>query len=148
MTHHVAIDGGSIFFIQEDLREALANISLRGHKLFSANPSSHMIDYAVWQSSTTSMERQLSYWLEELSSIPPYLNIETGKQRPPVFTHRGGTAPIRVSGAHWEVAKEIAHQANASPVALLIGLWAHLLAGYSQPDHYYMRCDNYHICLS
>jgi non-ribosomal peptide synthetase component F len=49
-------------------------------------------DYAVWQREYlqgAELERQLSYWREQLAGAPPVLELPTDRPRPPFHSYRG-----------------------------------------------------------
>lgn len=90
MTHHIASDGWSNGILWQELA-ALYGAYLRGEESPLAELPIQYADYAEWQRQWLRgevLERQISYWKEQLSGIP-MLDLPTDCPRPAVQTYRG-----------------------------------------------------------
>ena len=74
-------------------------------------------DYAVWQRDRMQgeeLDRQLSYWREQLRGAPRLLTLPTGRPRPARQSSRGGMATIYVDAATTQRLADVAQGHNAT----------------------------------
>ena len=74
-------------------------------------------DYAVWQQDRMQgeeLDRQLSYWREQLRGAPQVLTLPAGGPRPARQSSRGGAATAYVDAATTQRLATLAHAANAT----------------------------------
>ncbi len=89
--HHIVSDGWSLAIFFRELAAL--------YRAFAAGQPSPLPelpiqygDYAVWQQERAggeSLGRDLAYWRERLSGLPPLLELPTDRPRPPTQTFRG-----------------------------------------------------------
>ena len=112
--HHIVFDGWSAdVFLAElaALYEAFTDGPAREGEHPSAKEpllprqslpelSIQYADYAIWQRSWLQgevLEKQLAYWHDKLSPLPPTLDLPTDHPRPAVQSWRGGTEDFAFS---------------------------------------------------
>ena len=123
--HHVITDGTSMRIVMEEL-SAGYRAELTG--VPAALPPLWMSygDYAVWQHEWMSgeeLERQLSYWREQLKGAPHVLALPTDRPRPAFLSSRGARASVTVDDTTITGLTDVAQGANAT-------MFMAFLAGY------------------
>jgi len=91
--HHIVSDGWSLGVLIEEVG-ALYEAYVRGEESPLPELEVQYADYAAWQRGWLQgevLERQLSYWREQLSGAPPVLELPTDRPRPAVQSFRGAT---------------------------------------------------------
>src|SRR5262245_42650216 len=90
--HHIVSDGWSMGVLVREL-STLYEASVEGRESRLPELPVQYADYAEWQRTWLSgeeLERQLGYWRERLTDLPP-LVLPADRARPAVQTHRGQT---------------------------------------------------------
>ncbi len=123
--HHIISDGWSMATLFRELKEFYRSICL-GQTAQVPELSLQYADYAVWQRKLLQgdlLERQLSYWKQQLKAAPPLLELPTDRARPTVQSHRGG---------HQRISLPVRLQADLNTLARREGttLFMVLLAGF------------------
>jgi hypothetical protein len=88
--HHIACDGWSIGVFVRELT-AIYSAYIAGQPSPLMQLPLQYGDFAVWQREWLQgevLERQLSYWREQLADLPP-LQLPTDRPRPTMQSHRG-----------------------------------------------------------
>ena len=91
MLHHIVSDGWSTGVLMREL-SALYNAYLHDRPSPLPPLPIQYVDYAVWQREYLQgevLERQLSYWKEQLAEAPALLDLPTDRPRPNVQSGRG-----------------------------------------------------------
>ena len=94
-------------------------------------------DFAVWQRNWLRgdvLERQLSYWRQQLADAPPMLSLPTDRPRPAVQSFGGGSLRFTINTATRERLKELSRRHNATLFMTLLTSFATLLYRYSGQD--------------
>jgi amino acid adenylation domain-containing protein len=89
--HHIVSDDWSMGVFFDELRVAYEAFVNRRAPIL-AKLSIQYADFAVWQRKFFQgevLERQLSYWKEQMRGAPPVLNLPTDRPRPAVASSRG-----------------------------------------------------------
>jgi amino acid adenylation domain-containing protein/FkbM family methyltransferase len=89
--HHIVSDGWSMGLLVSEVT-ALYGAYARGEASPLPELAIQYADYAVWQRGWLQgerLERELSYWREQLGGELPALELPTDRPRPPVQTFRG-----------------------------------------------------------
>jgi amino acid adenylation domain-containing protein len=91
-------------------------------------------DYAVWQRSplrSEMLERQLTYWRDQLRGVPTLLELPTDYPRPAVPTNRGAHESIRLSGELQNQLGALARREGATMYKVFLGAFQVLLSKYT-----------------
>jgi amino acid adenylation domain-containing protein len=135
--HHVITDGTSMQIVMEELSASyLADLT----GVPASLPPLWMSygDYAVWQHDWMSgeeLERQLSYWREQLKGAPHVLALSTVRPRPARLSSCGARASVTVDDTTVTGLTEVAQAANATMfMAFLTGFVVVLSRYAGQPD--------------
>lgn len=94
-------------------------------------------DYAVWQRGWLQgevLEKQLSYWREQLRGAPAVLELPTDRPRPAVQTYRGASQLIVLSKDLSEQLKELSRKENVTLYMTLLAAFQILLWRYTNQD--------------
>ena len=138
--HHIAGDGASMVPLVRDMLQAYEARSAGAEPDWAPLPVQYA-DYTLWQREVLGsedepgsiLERQLSYWREELAETPECVRLPLDHPRPAVQSFRGGrvefTIPAQLRAAADELAGD--HGATASMVyqSVLVVLLYKLGAG-------------------
>jgi hypothetical protein len=92
-------------------------------------------DYAVWQRDRMQgeeLERQLSYWREQLRGAPRLLTLPAGRPRPARRSTRGGLATIYIDAATTQRLAALAHGRGATMFMVFLGGFAATLSRWTQ----------------
>jgi non-ribosomal peptide synthetase component F len=92
-------------------------------------------DYAVWQQDRMQgeeLDRQLSYWREQLRGAPQLLTLPTDRPRPIRQSTRGGVATIYVDAATTQRLAAVAYGANSTMFMVFLTGFAATLSRYTR----------------
>jgi len=135
--HHVITDGTSMRIVMEELsagyRAQLTGVPASLPPLWMSYG-----DYAVWQHdwmSGAELERQLSYWREQLKGAPHVLTLPTARPRPARLSSCGARARITIDDPTITGLTEVAQAANATMFMAFLAGFVVVLSRYArQPD--------------
>ncbi len=130
--HHIISDGWSIVLFFQEL-SALHRAFANGHDSPLAELSIQYADYAAWQREWLRgevLERQLSYWKNQLSGELPVLELPTDRPRPAMQTYPGARAGLTLS-------RELSQALVALSQREGVTLFMTLLAGFKVLLHHY-----------
>ena len=131
--HHIICDGWSIgVFIRElaALYEAYAS----GQESPLRELTIQYADYAHWQREWLQgevLERQLTYWKEQLAGAPAVLELPTDRPRPSTQTFRGAQQIVRFSPALTQALKAFSREEGVTLFMTILGAFQTLLFRYS-----------------
>ncbi|HTG34131.1 MAG TPA: amino acid adenylation domain-containing protein, partial [Thermoanaerobaculia bacterium] len=96
--HHVISDGWSMGVLVREVT-ALYAAAVAGRPLGEVLPPLPVqyADFSVWQSrrlSGVTLAREIEHWREKLARVPPFLELQTDRPRPPVQTFGGRSLPL------------------------------------------------------
>jgi len=97
--HHVVSDGWSMGVLLRELSALYGAYREGGESPLRELPVQYA-DYAVWQRERLAgeaLERQVSYWKEQMAGAPELLELPTDHPMPPVRTYRGASVPVSFS---------------------------------------------------
>jgi hypothetical protein len=92
-------------------------------------------DYAVWQQDRMrgeELDRQLSYWREQLHGAPRLLTLPTDRPRPARQSTRGGMATTYVDAATTRRLAMVAHGGNATMFMVFLAGFVATLSRYTR----------------
>jgi len=131
--HHIAADGWSVgVFISE--------LSAYYRAIATANPITlpelpiQYADFAVWQRQWLTnqvLERQLSYWKQQLTGAPPLLELPTDRPRPAIQTFRGGTERLQLDANLTQQLKKLSQESGSTLFMTLLAGFVVLMSRYS-----------------
>jgi amino acid adenylation domain-containing protein len=134
--HHIIFDGWSRrIFIRElaGLYEAFG----AGRSSTLAEPKLQYADYAVWQRKQfqgANLEKQLSYWREQLAGAPASLDLPTDRPRPAVQTFNGAKVPLALSKELTDKLQGFSREHGVTMFMTLLAGFQILLSRYSNQD--------------
>ncbi|WP_163871123.1 non-ribosomal peptide synthetase, partial [Myxococcus eversor] len=134
--HHIASDGWSMGVLLRELAEFYSAHATGQTPRMEALPVQYA-DYAAWQRSwlrDEALEQQLSYWKQQLTGAPPFLELSTDRPRPPVQSNRGGSFPVRLPRSVNERFVALCQREGVTPFMALLAVWQLLLSRYSGQD--------------
>jgi amino acid adenylation domain-containing protein len=132
--HHVITDGTSMQIVMEELsagyRAELTGVPASLPPLWMSYG-----DYAVWQHDWMSgeeLERQLSYWREQLKGAPQVLVLPTDRPRPARQSSCGARASVTVDDTTITGLTEVAQAANATMFMAFLAGFVVVLSRYAR----------------
>jgi amino acid adenylation domain-containing protein len=131
--HHVVSDAWSMGVFFRELSALYAAYGDGGESPL-AELAVQYADYAVWQREQLEgevLERQLSYWKEQLAGAPELLELPTDHPRPPVRTYRGAGVPMELSLELLERLQRLGRSEGATLYMTLLGAFQVLLSKYA-----------------
>ncbi len=134
--HHIVSDGWSMGVLVREVA-ALYTAFTSGEPAVLDELPIQYADYAVWQREWLQgevLERQLSYWREQLSEAPAVLELPTDRPRPAVQSFRGSFEPMTVPAEVTARLKQLARAEGVTLFMLLLGAWQVLLSRYTGAD--------------
>ncbi|NBD18407.1 MAG: amino acid adenylation domain-containing protein [Cyanobacteria bacterium] len=90
-------------------------------------------DFAVWQrEQEAKFDHQLQYWQQQLSPLPPPLDLPCDYPRPEVQTFRGGQVKLTLPKQLTQQLQTLSQQENATLFMALLAGWQILLSRYTE----------------
>jgi amino acid adenylation domain-containing protein len=132
-THHSVSDGWSLgVFFREWV--AMYEACAQGQPSPLEPLPIQYADYAQWQRRWLQgevLEKQLSYWREQLTGLPALLTLPTDHPRPAEQTYRGSMEGFRVSKEVSEGLQGLSQRSGVTLFMTLLSAFAVLLSRYS-----------------
>jgi amino acid adenylation domain-containing protein len=131
--HHIVSDGWSMGILYREL-SALYEAFSQGKPSPLPDLPIQYADFAVWQREWLQgevLERQISYWKEQLAGIPAVLNLPTDHPRPTVQSYRGAWRSIRLSKELTEAVKTLSRKEGVTLFMTLLAAFQTLLYRYT-----------------
>ena len=135
--HHIITDGWSIGLFVRELTQFYEALS-QGEQLQSVPLPIQYADFVAWQRKWLTgpiLERELSYWKEQLANAPHRLELSTDYPRPAARSFKGGRRSIILSGLKTSALKELAQAEGVT-------LFMTLLAAYKVLLHHLSNCKD------
>jgi amino acid adenylation domain-containing protein len=131
--HHIVSDGWSMGVLFRELA-TLYEAYRDGGESSLPELAVQYADYAVWQREQLEgevLDRQLSYWTEQLAGAPELLELPTDHPRPAVGTYQGATVPVNFSPELLQRLQALGRSEGATLYMTLLGAFQVLLSKYS-----------------
>ena len=131
--HHIAADGWSIGVLIRELSAHYRAISTAS-SVELPELSVQYADFTVWQRQWLTnqvLERQLSYWKQELAGAPPLLELPTDRPRPAIQTFRGGIEGFQIEASLTSALKQISQESKSTLFMTLLAAFVVLMSRYS-----------------
>jgi amino acid adenylation domain-containing protein len=132
--HHIISDGLSLGIVIGEL-SALYRAETTGVPASLPPLCLTYGDYAVWQQDRMrgeELDRQLSYWREQLRGAPRVLSLPTDRPRPARQSAAGAVAAITIDAGTTRRLAAVAHDANATMFMVFLTGFAAVLSRYSR----------------
>jgi hypothetical protein len=141
--HHIASDGWSMQVLVRELitiYESFAN----GRPSPLPDLPLQYADYAVWQRRLLQgelMERQLSYWREQLAGVPA-LELPTDHSRPAVKSYAAATSePVCIPASLTSKLRELCRKQGVTMFMTLLSAWQIVLGRWAGQDDVVIGAD-------
>src|SRR5262249_33266719 len=131
--HHIVTDGWSMDVLAEEL-SSFYRAHCRAERPQMEELPIQYADYAEWQRKWLNgevLERQLSYWREQLKGDLGILDLPTDHSRPAVQSFNGASQRFLLSRELSEQAQLVNRQEGATLFMTLLAVFSVLLARYS-----------------
>ena len=134
--HHIISDGWSMGVLVKEVAALYASRSIGEDASLSELPIQYA-DYAIWQRNWLQgdlLEKQLSYWRQQLGASPPILQLPTDYPRPAMQRFRGASEPVVLSQTITAALKDISRRERVTLFMTLLASWQTLLSRYTGQD--------------
>ncbi|WP_164000301.1 non-ribosomal peptide synthetase [Pyxidicoccus caerfyrddinensis] len=131
--HHLVFDGWSMGVLEREVA-AVYGARVRGEAPELEALPVQYADYARWQREWLKgevLERQLSWWKEQLAGVPPVLELPTDRPRPAVQSFNGAHLPMRLPPELAGALRELSRKEGVTLFMTLLAGFQALLARYS-----------------
>jgi len=131
--HHIASDGWSRGILRSELGALYSAYSSGKENPLQPLPIQYA-DYAQWQRRWLQgevLDKQLSYWREQLSDLPPVHGLPLDRPRPTEQTFRGSTERFALPASLSEKLQVLSREQGATLFMTLLSAFAALLGRYS-----------------
>ncbi|MEX6633172.1 non-ribosomal peptide synthetase [Hyphococcus lacteus] len=125
MPHHLVWDGWCFDIFLRDL-SALYNVECEGIEAPLPALEFQYVDYAQWHRDwlgTAFLERELSFWTENLSTDTPPLALPLDNPRPALFNHAGDCVEFELDSALCKKIRAFAEKHHCTHFAVLLSAW-------------------------
>ncbi|MCZ8026599.1 MAG: amino acid adenylation domain-containing protein, partial [Microcystis sp. LE19-10.1B] len=132
--HHIAADGWSIGVLIDELSVYYRSFCT-GTKADLPTLSIQYADFALWQRQWLTnevLDRQLSYWKQQLTGVPLLHQLPTDRPRPAIQSFRGGTERLQLDSQLTQQLKKLSQESGSTLFMTLLAGFAVLLSRYSQ----------------
>lgn len=134
--HHIVSDGWSILIFFRELA-ALYQAFSNDQPSPLSEPSIQYADYALWQRDWLRgdvLERQISYWKEQLAGDLPVIDLPADRPRPAVQTYPGDRVTLTLSEKLTEALMALSQRERATLFMTLLAAFKVLLNRYTGQD--------------
>nr|AAZ03552.1 McnC [Microcystis sp. NIVA-CYA 172/5] len=132
--HHIAADGWSLGVLVDELSVYYRSFCT-GTKADLSDLSIQYADFAVWQRQWLTnevLDRQLSYWKQQLTGVPLLHQLPTDRPRPAIQSFRGGTERLQLDSQLTQQLKKLSQESGSTLFMTLLAGFTVLLSRYSQ----------------
>lgn len=136
VVHHIVSDGWSMGLLVSEVGQLYGAYS-RGVEPQLPELPLQYADYAEWQQEWLAGEplrRQLEYWRRQLAGAPPFLELQSDRERPPVLSHRGAEQWASLDDELVRGTRELAQQAGVTTFTLMLAVFMVLLCRYTRRE--------------
>nr|WP_280515409.1 non-ribosomal peptide synthetase [Xanthomonas sp. D-109] len=134
--HHIASDAWSVGVLIREVGALYAAHSMGRGDPLPPLPIQYA-DYALWQRGAehdAPLQKQLRYWLEQLTGAPALLELPTDRPRPAARTHGGADLQVALPASLTARLNAFARQQGVTPFMALLTGWSVLLSRLSGQD--------------
>lgn len=140
--HHIIADGWSIGVAMRELAAVYAGL-VSGNSVTLPELPIQYVDFAAWQRAwleetssavDTPLQRQLTFWQQQLAGVPALLRLPTDRPRPPVQTFNGATVPVTLTPAQTAALRTLSDRAGVTLFMTMLTAFKALLSHYTGQD--------------
>ncbi|WP_375765651.1 amino acid adenylation domain-containing protein [Archangium gephyra] len=134
--HHIVSDGWSMNVLVSEMAALYVAFSQGQPSPLPALPVQYA-DYTLWQRQWLQgeqLERQLSWWKQQLAGLPGLLELPVDRPRAPVRTFPGASVPVELSRELSDALQALCQREGVTPYMLLLAAWQVLLHRYCGQD--------------
>jgi amino acid adenylation domain-containing protein len=134
--HHIVSDFWSVGILFREFAAAYEKY-VKGLDGSLPAPVVQYADFAVWQRDWLRgevLERQLSYWKQQLAGAPPLLALPTDRPRPALQTYAGAAVSLHLSGELRDSLQELSRREGVTLFMTMLAAFEVLLHRYTQQD--------------
>ena len=133
--HHIISDGWSIGVLLRELG-VLYNAFIKGDTPSLPELVIQYADFAIWQRQCLAgcLDRQLSYWKQQLEGAPTVLQLPTDHARPAIQTFRGARHSIVLSEQLSTNLREFSRSEQVTPFMTLLAALSVLLSRFTDQE--------------
>ena len=131
--HHIISDDWSTKVLMQEI-SILYDSYVRDIPVTLNELSIQYVDYAAWQKEYLSgkvLDMQVEYWKNQLSDIPPVLQLPTDRPRPAVQTFNGRYKSFELPESTAELMNKFAREESVTSFMILLAGFYSLLSRYS-----------------
>ncbi len=131
--HHIISDGWSMSVLMQEMATLYTGYLNGGESTLGELPIQYA-DFAKWQREWLqgeTLERQLSYWRNQLTGAATTLNLPTDRPRPPVQTFESDAVNFELSESLSKALKSLSQQEGVSLFMTLLAAYNTLLYRYT-----------------
>jgi amino acid adenylation domain-containing protein len=136
--HHIVSDGWSMNVLVQEMAALYMAFSQGQPSPLPPLPVQYA-DYTLWQRQWLQgeqLERQLSWWKQQLEGMPGLLELPLDRPRPPVRTFPGASVPFSLPRELSEAVNALCQREGVTPYMLLLAAWQVLLHRYCGQDDF------------
>jgi len=134
--HHIVFDGWSKDVFYQELSTLYNNFN-KGKPSPLKPLSIQYVDYTLWQRQWLQgevLDKQLSYWKEQLSGIPELINLPIDRARPSEEAYKGATFKFKIPASLAEKITKLSETQSTTMFMTLLAVFQVLLYRYTQQD--------------
>lgn len=127
--HHIISDGWSISVLEREVSHMYNACRANRANGLPSLPLQYA-DYVTWQNAWLQgkrLEKQQSYWLQNLGGVLAQLDLPTDKPRPAMQSHRGANEELIIESNLWSKIRQFAKRHEVTPFMVLLGAWSVLM---------------------
>jgi amino acid adenylation domain-containing protein/non-ribosomal peptide synthase protein (TIGR01720 family) len=137
--HHIITDAWSMGVLLQELA-VLYRAAVQGEEAHLPELPIQYADYALWQrqwledaveGEVSLVEQQLAYWRDQLSGVPPLLELPTDYPHPPEQTYRGAHYPFALPPGLVCGLRRLSQQEGATLFMTLLAAFGVVLSRWS-----------------
>ncbi|MGZ3458320.1 MAG: condensation domain-containing protein, partial [Archangium sp.] len=136
LMHHIVSDGWSMNVLVQEMAALYVAFSQGKPSPLPALPVQYA-DFALWQRQwlqDEQLERQLTWWKQQLEGMPGLLELPVDRPRSPVRTFRGTHVPFELPRELSDAIHALCQREGVTPYMLLLAAWQVLLHRYCGQD--------------
>ncbi|MBH8561815.1 amino acid adenylation domain-containing protein [Nostoc sp. CENA67] len=134
--HHIICDRWSSTVLMREIAALYSAFSQNQPSPLPQLPIQYA-DFAVWQRQWLVgevLEKQISYWQQQLHGAPSLLELPTDRPRPALMSYRGAEKSVVLSKELTQKLKQLAQQESATLFMTLLAAFQTLLYRYTQQE--------------